>query len=67
MNRVIQVCENNDGVIENCVYENMNSLVSLDAAIDWDAVLWAFGAMLLLWAVGAGVGSLVSVARKLRH
>lgn len=34
------------------------------APVKWDDVVWAFGAAILLWAVGAGVGMVINVAKR---
>ncbi len=65
-------CPDNANIVSKCLQFDPNS-VATTIKVDWslssisqDAVMLFFGGALLLWAVGLGIGMLVSVIRRTR-
>jgi len=52
-------------ILTTADYQELNDPFKADDA-NWDVVVWACGAGLLMWAVGIGVGMLVNVVKKAR-
>ncbi len=65
---MIYSCPDNATVLSSCVQIDLPT-VKVDwslSGISQDAVMLFFGGALLLWAVGLGIGMLVSVIRRTR-